>query len=100
MNELVIFSLLFLYADAKTSSEPIQLDASTIAIGCWKGRGSLSVMVTAIDCQELLERLSARMETEKGSSAQENNVEGVELQDMNGIEEAERSYTTKEATND
>lgn len=99
-SKLMMGCSVIVLRDAKTSSEPIQLDASTIAIGCWKGRGSLSVMVTAIDCQELLERLSARMETEKGSSAQENNVEGVELQDMNGIEEAEKSDTTKEATND
>ncbi|XVF15238.1 hypothetical protein REPUB_Repub09cG0133500 [Reevesia pubescens] len=49
----------------KSSSDHIKVDASTIAIGCWKGRASLSVMVTAIDCQELLERLSARVETEK-----------------------------------
>ncbi|KAL0543244.1 hypothetical protein IC582_018334 [Cucumis melo] len=45
-----------------TSSDVIKVDSSTIAIGCWKGRASLSVMVTAIDCQELLERLSNRLE--------------------------------------
>lgn len=39
------------------------VDKSTIAIGCWKGRSSLSVMVTAIDCQELLARLLVRFET-------------------------------------
>ncbi|XP_022978420.1 tRNA (cytosine(34)-C(5))-methyltransferase-like isoform X1 [Cucurbita maxima] len=44
-----------------TSSDVIKVDESTIAIGCWKGRSSLSVMVTAIDCQELLERLSNRL---------------------------------------
>ncbi|KAJ9564686.1 hypothetical protein OSB04_000652 [Centaurea solstitialis] len=54
------------------SSDPPKIDKSTIAIGCWKGRSSLSVMVTAIDCQELLERLLVRMETEKGSSLAEN----------------------------
>lgn len=44
------------------------MDESTIAIGCWKGRASLTVMVTAIDCQELLERLLIRLDTEHGSS--------------------------------
>lgn len=29
-----------------------------IAIGCWRGRTSISVMVNAIDSQELLERVS------------------------------------------
>ncbi|XP_021301055.1 tRNA (cytosine(34)-C(5))-methyltransferase-like [Herrania umbratica] len=68
----------------KTSSDCVQPDASTIAIGCWKGRASVSVMVSAIDCQELLERLSARMETEKGTLAQEIPGEPDEKQDMSG----------------
>ncbi|CAK9320573.1 unnamed protein product [Citrullus colocynthis] len=49
---------------SNTSSDVIKVDESTIAIGCWKGRASLSVMVTAIDCQELLERLSNRLEND------------------------------------
>ncbi|XVF59014.1 hypothetical protein PTKIN_Ptkin07bG0239800 [Pterospermum kingtungense] len=60
----------------------IQADKSTIAIGCWKGRASLSVMVTAIDSQELLERLSARLQTEKGTFEQENHGKLGEKQDM------------------
>ncbi|XVF17295.1 hypothetical protein REPUB_Repub10bG0107400 [Reevesia pubescens] len=68
----------------KSLSDHIQVDTSTIAIGCWKGRASLSVMVTAIDCQELLERLSARIETEKGALAPENHGELDEKQDMGG----------------
>ncbi|KAH6757363.1 S-adenosyl-L-methionine-dependent methyltransferases superfamily protein, partial [Perilla frutescens var. hirtella] len=34
-------------------------DATPIAIGCWRGRTNISVMVNANDCQELLERVSA-----------------------------------------
>jgi len=41
-----------LIADSKAMSDPTKADASTIAIGCWKGRSNLSVMVTAIDCQK------------------------------------------------
>lgn len=74
------------------------MDASTIAIGCWKGRSSLSVMVTAIDCQELLERLSVCMETEKGSLAQQNNVKADEVQDWTRIDEVEESDINKLAT--
>ncbi|KAK8578026.1 hypothetical protein V6N13_076698 [Hibiscus sabdariffa] len=69
----------------KSLSDHIQVDTSTIAIGCWKGRSSLSVMVTAIDCQELLERLSVGMETEKNATlAPENHSELDEKQDMSG----------------
>lgn len=73
-------------------SNPIQIDASTIAIGCWKGRASLSVMVTAIDCQELLERLLMRLEIEKGDLVQENALGTDEVQEemnYNGKEEPE-----------
>lgn len=51
------------------ATEPLQVDESTIAIGCWRGRARLSVMVTAMDCQELLERLLIRFDTVKGSSS-------------------------------
>ncbi|XP_057431487.1 uncharacterized protein LOC130724305 isoform X2 [Lotus japonicus] len=45
--------------------EPLQVDESTIGIGCWKGMASLTVMVTAIECQELLERLLIRANTNR-----------------------------------
>ena len=71
-------------AGKKSLSDHTQADTSTIAIGCWKGRAGLSVMVTAIDCQELLERLSARIETDKGTLAQENPSELDGKQDISG----------------
>lgn len=71
---------------SKTASDPIEVDASTIAIGCWKGRSSLSVMVTALDCQELLERLTTRMGDAEETPADENIVEPEQAQDVNGIE--------------
>lgn len=46
-------------------------------------------MVTAIDCQELLERLLMRMETEKGSSEKKDeasNAKGDEEQDIEDME--------------
>ncbi|KAG5041150.1 hypothetical protein JHK85_013626 [Glycine max] len=69
-------------------AESLQVDESTIAIGCWKGRARLSVMVTAMDCQELLERLLIRFDTEKGSSGHldnsSNDVEEVQpVQELN-----------------
>lgn len=60
------------------------MDESSIAIGCWKGGASLTVMVTSMECEELLERLLMRSDrvTEKGSSMHEdelsNNVGNVE----------------------
>ncbi|XAR73424.1 tRNA (cytosine(34)-C(5))-methyltransferase [Bertholletia excelsa] len=56
-----------LLRDGQSSSNPPPVDASTVAIGCWRGRTNVSVMVTAIDCQEMLERLSMRAETESVS---------------------------------
>ncbi|KAF3650357.1 hypothetical protein FXO38_17198 [Capsicum annuum] len=47
----------------KTLSEA-QADPSAITIGCWRGKANISVMVTALDCQELLDRMSMGMEEE------------------------------------
>lgn len=68
------------------------MDESTIAIGCWKGRASLTVMVGALECQELLERLIMRLEkvTEKDSSMHKNRPSdnrGDEAQESNGKNE-------------
>lgn len=42
------------------STVPLQVDSSTIAIGCWRGRSNVNVMVSALDCKDLLERLEVR----------------------------------------
>ncbi|CAL1352881.1 unnamed protein product [Linum trigynum] len=73
------------------SLDTVKVDASTIAVGCWKGRGSLSVMVTAIDCQELLERLSVRDEGMKEIIAQ-----GKESKVLNGKDKKEEIEVTEE----
>lgn len=45
------------FAGCEIVYDPPHVDASTIAVGCWRGRTNVAVMVTALDCQELLERL-------------------------------------------
>lgn len=74
-------------AGIEVLSGPIQVDASTIAIGCWKGRAGLNVMVTALDCQELLERLLIRMETEKDSCLLGNKPSNVESDEPVNMED-------------
>ena len=78
----------FLVSAGDASLEHSKVDESTIAIGCWKGKASLTVMVNAIDCQELLERLVIRMETEESLVKEEktSNLEVGEAEDMNEIE--------------
>lgn len=67
--EMSLHVAIFLVAAGKRANlESFQVDESTIAIGCWKGRASLTVMVTATDCQELLERLLVRLGAEQDSS--------------------------------
>ncbi|KAF9678893.1 hypothetical protein SADUNF_Sadunf07G0083500 [Salix dunnii] len=91
-SKLMMGCCVIVMRDSQTMSDPIKVDESTIAIGCWKGRSNLSVMVTAIDCQEMLERLSFRMEAEKGSSVQENKFNVDELK-LNGVSKVEESET-------
>ncbi|KAF3675984.1 putative tRNA (cytosine(34)-C(5))-methyltransferase-like isoform X2 [Capsicum annuum] len=62
--------VMVLNKENKTLSEA-QADPSTIAIGCWRGRANISVMVTALDCQELLERMSMSVEEETKASSPE-----------------------------
>ncbi|KAK1315492.1 hypothetical protein QJS10_CPA06g02029 [Acorus calamus] len=47
-----------------------KVDASTIAIGCWRGKTNVSVMVSQMDCQELLDRISARLGRERSTAPQ------------------------------
>lgn len=58
------------------------MDGSTIAIGCWRGRTNISVMVTAIECLEMLERLSVRLETGNGSEMLETKLSSVEPEEL------------------
>ncbi|KAF3331202.1 tRNA (cytosine(34)-C(5))-methyltransferase-like protein [Carex littledalei] len=44
----------------ENNNADITVDASTIAIICWKGKSNLSIMVSASDAKELLERLEIR----------------------------------------
>ncbi|XP_043722063.1 multisite-specific tRNA:(cytosine-C(5))-methyltransferase-like isoform X2 [Telopea speciosissima] len=65
--------------ESEGTSDPVRVDASTIAIGCWKGKSNISVMVSTIDCQELLQRLSLQSGNERGSLAQENKHSSLEV---------------------
>ncbi|CAN7068295.1 unnamed protein product [Brassica oleracea var. botrytis] len=42
----------------KDGSEAVKVNSSTIAIGCWKGKASLTVMVTTVDCDQLIQKLA------------------------------------------
>ncbi|XP_043689984.1 RNA cytosine-C(5)-methyltransferase NSUN2-like [Telopea speciosissima] len=63
--------IVVLKKEGGVTSDPIQVDGSTIAIGCWKGKSNVFVMVSEIDSQELLQRLSVQPGSEKGSLEQE-----------------------------
>ncbi|KAJ6823399.1 tRNA (cytosine(34)-C(5))-methyltransferase isoform X2 [Iris pallida] len=46
--------------EGSQNADTILTNASTIAIICWKGKNNMSIMVSQLDGQELLERLYAR----------------------------------------
>lgn len=77
------------------SSETVVVDSSTIAIGCWKGRTNLCVMVSQADCQELLERLSVRLGSGKASLVQANEHGGS---DANTVGEDDDNMKDAELT--
>nr|GMC65935.1 tRNA (cytosine(34)-C(5))-methyltransferase-like isoform X1 [Ipomoea batatas] len=55
-----------------------------VAIGCWKGKANISVMVSSLDCQELLERMPMYMEEDTALSLHENKPSFVKLEDQIG----------------
>ncbi|KAH0455453.1 hypothetical protein IEQ34_015485 [Dendrobium chrysotoxum] len=55
----------------KTYQNPV--DSSAIAIVCWKGKTNLSIMVSQLDSQQLLDRLAVRFGGQKGSPLDQNN---------------------------
>ncbi|KAI8029390.1 tRNA (cytosine(34)-C(5))-methyltransferase [Camellia lanceoleosa] len=86
--------------DGESSADPPKVDASTIAIGCWRGRTNVSVMVTAIDCREMLERLSMRMGTKNGSELPETKPSNADPEELgtNDVESKEDAETSEMAT--
>ncbi|XP_030496373.2 uncharacterized protein LOC115712258 [Cannabis sativa] len=95
VSELLLGScVIVLGKDGQATSSPIQVDESTIAISCWKGKASLTVMVNAVDCQEMLERTSALIEIEKESAVKEDrspsrSESGVDEKGKNDVEKKE-----------
>ncbi|KAF8018484.1 hypothetical protein BT93_H3384 [Corymbia citriodora subsp. variegata] len=83
--------VIVLRKDNVGSSNPNLVHESPIAIGCWRGKATLSVMVTALDCQELLERLLLRMEPLKESPVHESKpfIDANEVNDSDMVEDAE-----------
>ncbi|PIN09085.1 tRNA cytosine-5-methylases and related enzymes of the NOL1/NOP2/sun superfamily [Handroanthus impetiginosus] len=78
--------------EAQPSSDSLQDDATPIAVGCWRGRTNISVMVTAIDCQELLGRVSMLLSAEDNTSkpsipeaAEERKANDSDVKGDNGI---------------
>ncbi|KAL1191962.1 25S rRNA (cytosine-C(5))-methyltransferase NOP2A [Cardamine amara subsp. amara] len=69
-TDLVVGSCVVIPSDGE---EPVKVDASTIAISCWRGTNSLAVMVTAADCQELLQRLAEKTPKTGGGSVNGSN---------------------------
>ncbi|GAB2283327.1 hypothetical protein Dimus_017844 [Dionaea muscipula] len=65
----------------QVSSDPIQVNPSTIAIGCWKGRTNIAVMVSAIDCRELFDRLMKRWGADMPSQGETTTEDSSSMQD-------------------
>lgn len=72
-----MYLCVYIYVDDQMDTESHQFDESTIAIGCWRGKNSVSVMVTAVDCQELLERLLKDDAENENPSAEETKLSSV-----------------------
>ncbi|GMH25307.1 hypothetical protein Nepgr_027150 [Nepenthes gracilis] len=71
--------------DVRAFSDPMRVNLSTVAIGCWKGRSNMTVMVSTIDCQDLLERLEKCLWSGDTISMQETDTDVSPVQDAQDI---------------
>ncbi|CAH9143091.1 unnamed protein product [Cuscuta epithymum] len=55
------------------------------AIGCWRGRTNISVMVSSLDCQELLERMDKYVKEDMVSSLHCNDQSFVKAEDQTRV---------------
>ncbi|XP_077213231.1 uncharacterized protein LOC143848230 [Tasmannia lanceolata] len=78
-NLLLGCCVVLLNKEDPPTSDAIVVDSSTIAVGCWKGKSSLSLMLSEVDSQEMLERLSIRLGRGKCTLRQENRQDNSEL---------------------
>ncbi|KAL9229579.1 hypothetical protein vseg_005030 [Gypsophila vaccaria] len=108
-TKLELGSCVVVLKEAHCASSIPKLDSSTIAIGCWKGRSNINVMVTALDCKDLLERLETRVEADNGNQIVSDNAvvngtvvtHGTDLKDEgateNGVQDDKEAPTIEAA---
>ncbi|XP_020255770.1 tRNA (cytosine(34)-C(5))-methyltransferase isoform X2 [Asparagus officinalis] len=104
-SELMPGCCVVILGEGKGSADKVEVDASTIAIVCWKGRTNLCIMVSELDGKELLERLSARFGREKGSAREEEKngdlvIDTVENQELGELNEEAKDIDESKAVSE
>ncbi|PKA65867.1 multisite-specific tRNA:(cytosine-C5)-methyltransferase [Apostasia shenzhenica] len=59
--------------EGKQATSEVPVDSSSIAIVCWKGKTNLSIMVSQLDAQELMDRLAVRFGPREDSASEGSN---------------------------
>ncbi|KZV53762.1 tRNA (cytosine(34)-C(5))-methyltransferase [Dorcoceras hygrometricum] len=70
-NLLLGCCVVVLNKDGRIASNGCEEKENPVAIGCWRGRTNVTVMLAALDCQELLERMSILFSTNETRSGAE-----------------------------
>ncbi|XP_020114632.1 tRNA (cytosine(34)-C(5))-methyltransferase-like isoform X2 [Ananas comosus] len=87
-SDLVPGCCVVVLREGNRSTDSTAVDASTVAIVCWKGKTNISIMVSPLDGKELLERLAFRFGI-KSISLEENKKSNMEIEGVSNLEDVE-----------
>ncbi|CAL9127234.1 unnamed protein product [Musa textilis] len=71
--------------EGNRTTDDIVVDASTIAIICWKGKTNLSILLSPADGQELLERLAVRFGNRPCTLSEQHEGADIEIDEVENL---------------
>ncbi|CAL9774224.1 unnamed protein product [Musa acuminata subsp. burmannicoides] len=84
-SSLISGCCIIILKEGDRTTDDIVVDASTIAIICWKGKTNLSILLSPADGQELLERLAVRFGSRPSTLSEQHEVADIEIDEVENL---------------
>ncbi|XP_064974001.1 uncharacterized protein LOC135584442 isoform X1 [Musa acuminata AAA Group] len=85
VSSLISGCCVIILKEGDRTTDDIVVDASTIAIICWKGKTNLSILLSPADGQELLERLAVRFGSQPSTLSEQHEVADIEIDEVENL---------------
>ncbi|CAL9062248.1 unnamed protein product [Musa banksii] len=85
VSSLISGCCVIILKEGDRTTDDIVVDASTIAIICWKGKTNLSILLSPADGQELLERLAVRFGSRPSTLSEQHEVADIEIDEVENL---------------